>query len=123
MVEGRKLFEDYSNGIPVWCIIRRFNKDTPSRYNKKVDVFIENTQKLIPEYLVDYDLLVEKAKTYNLELHETEMFSETFNKLKSLIPDDLSTRQHLDDDILALDKDEVQKKFSFLNRWVIFKKK
>ena len=123
MVEGRKLFEDYTKGIPVWCIIRRFNKDTPSKYNKKVDVFIENTQKLIPEYLVDYDLLVEKAKTYNLELHETEMFSETFDKLKSAIPDDLSARQHLDDDILALDKDEVQKKFSFLNRWVIFKKK
>lgn len=123
MVEGRKLLEDYSKGIPVWCLIRRYNKTATSKYNKKVDVFIENTQKLIPEYLVDYDLLVEKAKTYNLELLETEMFSETFNRLKIAIPDDLSARQHLDDDILALDKDEVQKQFSFLNRWVIFKKK
>jgi hypothetical protein len=123
MVEGRKLFEDYTNGVPVWCLIRRYNKDAPSKYNKKVDVFIENTQRLIPEYLVDYDLLVEKAKTYNLELSETEMFGDTFNKLKDTIPDDLASRQHLDDDILALDKDEVQKQFSFLNRWVIFKKK
>jgi len=123
MVEGRKLFEDYANGVPVWCLIRRYNKDALSKYNKKVDVFIENTQRLIPEYLVDYDLLVEKAKTYNLELSETEMFGDTFNKLKDTIPDDLASRQHLDDDILALDKDEVQKQFSFLNRWVIFKKK
>ena len=123
MVEGRKLFDDYANGVPVWCLIRRYNKDAPSKYNKKVDVFIENTQRLIPEYLVDYDLLVQKAKTYNLELLETEMFGDTFNKLKDAIPDDLASRQHLDDDILALDKDEVQKQFSFLNRWVIFKKK
>jgi hypothetical protein len=122
MVEGRKLFDDYANGVPVWCLIRRYNKDAPSKYNKKVDVFIENTQRLIPEYLVDYDLLVQKAKTYNLELFETEMFGDTFNKLKDAIPDDLASRQHLDDDILALDKDDVQKQFSFLNRWVIFKK-
>lgn len=122
MVEGRKLLDSYVNGIPVWCVIRRYNKDDTTKYSRKVDVFIENTQKLIPEYLVNYELLVEKAKTYGLELSETEMFSETFNKLKSSISDQIDARQHLDDDILELDKDPIQKQFSFLNRWVVFKK-
>lgn len=122
IAEGRKLISEHSKGVPVWCLIRRYNKNVESKYNKKVDVFIENTQKLIPEYLVNFDLLVEKAKSYNLELLETEMFGETFNKIKASIPDNLEARQHLHDDILELDKDPIQKQFSFLNRWVVFKK-
>jgi hypothetical protein len=124
IVEGKKnLYEtnDDKNTQPTWAIIRRYDNDYESMYNKKIDVFIESTNRFIPEYIVHFDFLVEKCKEFNLEIEETEMFGETFNKIKGEIPKDNITEK-LHKDIIALDKDEVQKKFSFLNRWCIFKK-
>jgi hypothetical protein len=91
-------------------------------YNKKIDVFIESTNKFIPEYVVSYELLIEKCKQHNLSLAESELFSETFNKIKQSIPDDDNVKDTLHKNVLELDKDAVQKQFSFLNRWCIFKK-
>jgi hypothetical protein len=125
MIEGRKLEADYDNtqGMPVWAIVRRFDKKHKTPYGKKIDVYIENTQKFIPEYLVSFKLLVEKAKEHGLELVETEMFEETFKKLKAKIPEAEEDYSHLDNDILELDKDVTQKRFSFLNQFAIFTKK
>jgi mRNA (guanine-N7-)-methyltransferase len=112
-----------TDNIPVWAIIRRYNNDDDDDYyNKKIDVFIENTQKLIPEYLVNFNFLIEKAKEFNLVLHETELFSESFNKIKSQIPIDENERTNIQEDVLKLDNDEVQKQFSFFNRWATFMK-
>ena len=86
-------------------------------------MYIENTQKLIPEFLVNYELLIEKAKLFNLELHETEMFGVSFNKMKESIPDNDETKKELQKHITLLDEDNIQKQFSFLNRWLILKKK
>jgi hypothetical protein len=121
MVEGRKNTNTI-NSVPIWAIIRRYEKDVIDKYNKKIDVFIESTNKFIPEYLVSYELLVEKCKDYNLEIVESELFSEYFNKLKNEIPDDDNDKESMDKIIMELDKDDVQKKFSFFNRWCIFKK-
>lgn len=121
MVEGRKNTNTI-NSVPIWAIIRRYDKDVIDKYNKKIDVFIESTNKFIPEYLVSYDLLIEKCKEYSLELVESELFSEYFNKLKSQIPEDDNDKESIDKIIIELDKDEVQKKFSFFNRWCVFKK-
>jgi len=129
MVEGRKIIdEDKKYNVPVWCIIRRYNKDLiedeedSTKYNKKVDVFLENTQKLIPEFLVNYDFLIKKAKEFGLNIKESEMFSESFNKIKETIPDDDTLKTHLHTDIIELDKDPIQKQFSFFNRWCVFEK-
>ena len=123
MIEGVKNTEiDIKNKVPIWAIIRRFNKDTKDKYNKKIDVFIESTSKFIPEYLVSYEELVEKCKTFNLELVESELFSEYFNKIKSEIPDDDAEKENIHKIVMELDKDPVQKKFSFFNRWCILKK-
>jgi len=123
MIEGVKNTEiDIKNRVPIWAIIRRFNKDAKNIYNKKIDVFIESTSKFIPEYLVSYEELVNKCKTFNLELVESELFSEYFNKIKSEIPDDDAEKENIHKIVMELDKDPVQKKFSFFNRWCIFKK-
>ena len=55
--------------VPMWAIIKRYTNEK-TNYNKKIDVFIEKTQKLISEFLVDFNFLVEKAKEFNLELEE-----------------------------------------------------
>jgi mRNA (guanine-N7-)-methyltransferase len=120
MIEGRKLMDDYSSGMPVWAIVRRYDSRVQSLYGKKIDVYIENTQKFIPEYLVSYKLLVDKARQHGMELVETEMFEETFRKLKEKIPESEEDYSHLDQDILKLDEDNIQKQFSFLNQWVVF---
>jgi hypothetical protein len=129
LIEGRKLNEDNTGGTqglqgtPVWAIVRRFDKKHKTPYGKKIDVYIENTQKFIPEYLVSFKLLLEKAQQHGLELVETEMFEETFKKLKENIPEIEEDYSHLDSDILKLDKDPTQKRFSFLNQYAVFTKK
>lgn len=126
LIEGKKLQNEYETGMPIWAIIRRFNKelkeDESNVYGKKIDVYIENTQKFIPEYLVSYATLCEKALQHNLKLVESEMFQETFNRIRSSVPDSEADYTHLHQDVLELDKDDVQKQFSFLNQWVVFKK-
>jgi hypothetical protein len=121
VIEGRKLNDKY----PVWAIIKRydvFDADPMNNFGKHVDVFLENTNKLIPEFLVSLDLLIEKAKLYGLELKETALFSEDFAALQAAMPKDVKKRSKLDADVAALVDDDVQKQFSFLNRWVVFEK-
>ncbi len=118
IVEGRRTLDD--TNVLVWAIVKRFTNE--DFYNKKIDVFIENTQRLIPEYLVNFDFLVKKAKEFGLVLEETELYSETFQKLKDKINPSEEKQNDLDKAILELDKQEIHKKFSFLNRWVSFKK-
>ena len=129
IIEGRKKFDEYS--VPVWAIIKQYK--TEKYYNKKIDVFIENTQKLITEFLVNFEFLVNKAKEFDLILEETELFSETYEKIKKdFTNNDLIKSKYnvvetwrIDDHKKALiefETNEISKAFSFLNRWVIFKK-
>jgi hypothetical protein len=121
IAEGRKL----NNVIPVWAIIKRYQQfEENNYYGKPVDVFLENINKMIPEYLVHFPTLVAKAKNYNLEVEDTGMFGETFNTVLGGINRSLPQAKfgHLEKAILSLENDEIQKQFSFLNRWVIFKK-
>jgi len=107
--------------ILVWAILKRFINNN-SFYNKKIDVFLENTQKLIPEYLVNFDFLINKMKQFGLQLVETELFSQTFNSYLANINIKQNKLSAIDSSILELNKEDVQKKLSFFNRWAIFKK-
>jgi hypothetical protein len=132
MIEGRKNFEEYS--VPVWAIIKQYTNE--KYYNKKIDVFIENTQKLITEYLVDFEFLIKKANEFNLELVDTELFSETYEKIKLdfekentndvyKIKYNLYEAWRIDEhkkSLTEFETNDISKKFSFLNRWVVFKK-
>ena len=121
VAEGRKL----DGTIPVWAIIKRYENFIENHYyGKTVDVFLENINKMIPEYLVHFPTLVAKAKTFNLEVEATGMFGESFSTIlagidRSVPPYKLS---HVEKSVLALENDPIQTQFSFLNRWVIFKK-
>ena len=132
IIDGRKDFDDYS--VPVWAIIKQYKDE--KYYNKKIDVFIENTQKLITEFLVNLDFLIKKAKEFDLELEDTELFSETYEKIKKDFENDnkneiyrnkynLYESWRIDDhkkSLIEFEDNTISKSFSFLNRWVIFKK-
>jgi len=120
IVEGKKLYSEYKNGLPVWAIIGKYNTETTDPYGKQINVFIENTQKLIPEYLVSFETLIAKAKEHGLEILDTEMFSTTFEKLKNKNEENSPI---LSNAITEMDKDDVLKQFSFFNRWVVFQKR
>jgi hypothetical protein len=118
VAEGRKLNEE----IPVWAILRRYAEyGENTRYGSHVDVFLENTNRLIPEFLVHFPTLVSKAAEFGLELVETGMFSDTFARLKQQMQTNPKSRDRLSEDIMALDQDPIQTRFSFLNRWVVFR--
>ena len=104
--------------------------------NPEIDVFIENTQKLITEFLVDFEFLIKKAKEFNLELEDTELFSETYEKIKKDFEkennDDIYKSKYnlyeawrIEDhkkSLIEFETNDLSKTFSFLNRWVVFKK-
>lgn len=121
VVEGRKL----DDTIPVWAIIKKYDtyvEPDKEPFGKKVDVFLENTNRLIPEFLVNLELLTTYAASHGLELQQSALFSETFADLLAKVPANPSERTELDQNILILNEDDVQKRFSFVNRWVVFKK-
>jgi SAM-dependent methyltransferase len=119
VAEGKKL----DNQVTVWAIIKRYGAiPTEQSFGRLVDVYLENTNRLIPEFLVSMNTLIEYASSHGLELADTALFSQTFADLRKKVPDNPHERTHLDNDVLALDDDPVQKQFSFLNRWVVFRK-
>ena len=88
-------------------------KEEKSRFGRLIDVYLENTNRLIPEYLVDFNLLQEYAERYGLELVHDGMFSDTYQAFRATNPDAFP----------GFDKDPVQQQFSFLNRWAVFRRK
>jgi hypothetical protein len=108
----------------VWVIHKNYNTFTSKDpYAKYIDVYLENTNKLIPEYLVHFDELIKKAREFKLELYDSSSFEDTFKNLYDKIDkNDSSRNKSMDVDIKALNDDEVQKQFSFLNTWAIFRK-
>ena len=65
---GRAIGKDPVSNATVWAIIQDYNKHQKSIYNRKINVFIENTGKLIPENLVDLNVLISKLSLYNIKL-------------------------------------------------------
>lgn len=108
----------------VWCIQKQYKSFNKANvFGRMIDVFLENTNHFIPEYLVHFDVLKEKAKEYHLEIVEDGFFSDTFQMLKEkMVNNDPRRNQFLDQAIRSLDQDPEQTRFSFLNRWAIFRK-
>ena len=99
-------------------------KADDSVYNKQINVFLETTSKLIPEYLVSYKFLIEKCKEFGLNIKESEMFSDTFKRYKSNMDELEEKNENLFKSIKELDMDVNKdlKRFSSFNRWCIFEK-
>jgi SAM-dependent methyltransferase len=117
VAEGRK--ED----VVVWAIRKQYDTyQDGQRFGKQVDIYLEMTHKVIPEYLVHFETFVDVAKSMGLRLVESELFSRTYNNLYEQISPDVQKRSRLDEDILALAQEDVQRRFSFINRWYVFEK-
>ena len=120
VVQGKKEMDGQS--VLIWAIIKRYDDNHTSYYNRKVDVFIENTKRLITEYLVDFNFLKQKALEFNLEIQDSELYKDTFAKFLDKVPKEEEKQTSFDKIILNLNNEDIQKKFSFINRWASFKK-
>jgi hypothetical protein len=122
--EGKML----NGAVTTWAIIKRYNtfakqivNSPPDAlptdiYGKQVDIYLENTGRLITEFLVHMPTLISKMRALGMELVESQLFSHDFYEILR----QGSGKAY--NDVREMDNDEVQKQFSFLNRWVVFKK-
>ena len=127
--DGKAIGKDPVSNATIWAIIRNpeYNINTSAVYNQKIDVFIENTGRLISENLVDLKTLKIKLSRFNIQFVESQTFEESFKTRKDEINDipvKKRTNQQIKDKttIDTLNEDENLKRFSFLNRWCIFQK-
>ena len=125
----------------VWAITQRYDAFTPDdAFGKVIEVYLENTRREIPEFLVHREVLEREAANVGLTWTEDGMFGDTFEQLYDAIPANVTRDwdaraargQSLDAyvpkanrlhyDLWHLKHDDVQRTFSFLNRWVVFTK-
>jgi hypothetical protein len=119
IVGSTKLIE---GDLPMWAIIKDYNDNNESKLGQQINVFIENTGRFFPEYLVDYNFFIQRAKDHQLELVESKMFKDSyendFNQSKNK-----GHKVHKDCKDILREFDNISlQEFSFFNRWVVLKK-
>ena len=110
-----KGIDEDSNAV-IWAIISKYNMKSKMKYGKKIDVYLENTGKLIQENIVDFETLVNVCDEKGLKLSKTETFDITYNNYKNKN----NKNNHIFEE---MEKNKILKTFSFLNRWCIFETK
>ena len=134
------MLKGLKNDKVLWQIEKKYDtfKDDSIGYKnigKKVDVYVETINKIIPEYLVDFDLLERCLRKYGILLVDIKKESDikfpirsptgSFEMLwksnqmvnKSSIPNGEKKVFKSINEMIP-----VVKEYSFLNRWFIFKK-
>lgn len=122
--KGGKLFGQDENGRVIWSITRSYDADELPKddegFGKAIDVEFISIGSKQTEWLVPFDLLVKKMKLIGLDLmtpeeckavglqESTNMFSKSWTMAK-----DSGRLYEMSDDV---------KRYSFFNRWFIFKR-
>ena len=127
------------DGNIVWKLQKRYEGEldkegSESNMGKQIDVYLETINKIIPEHLVDFELLVKKLSERGIvplskkQVGEfgTSSSSETFDKTFSSY-DWMSLSSSKDPKVshnakLASSMSSQARSYSFLNRWFVFVK-
>ena len=126
------------NNKVLWQIVKKYdgyevNSTKSENLGKQIDVYVETINKIIPEYLVDFDLLQRKLKDFNIELVNvqeettikihTSQSSGSFETLwNNMITENKKGYKHWAVTNTIDNMTDVIKEYSFMNRWFIFKK-
>jgi hypothetical protein len=109
------LKEGNFNDNILWMIQKKYNNNFQKKTGQSINVYLESINVVHEEYLVNFDLLIEKLEEKGFKQLSTNDLKK-FN-LKSSIGN--FEELHGDDEYPMID---VLKDFSFLNKWFIFKK-
>lgn len=109
------------NDKVIWQLEKKYdyfltNNKFDENLGKQIDVYFETINKVIPEYLVDFELLKRKLGEYNIRVKETGSFKELYDQL--LVSGNKNWAA-----VSAIEgmTDEL-KRYSFMNRWFVFEK-
>jgi hypothetical protein len=125
----------YNNEKKVWSLTKDYDavsfEDNISSLGYKISVYQESINQTIPEYLVNFDFLVETMSNYGFRLLPRDdakkigipegsgMFVEMYNKMM----DDIRRNPKLEKEYgMAPLMTDYEKRISFLNRYFIFQK-
>jgi hypothetical protein len=106
------------NNNVLWMIRKKYT-DTDSKLGRKIDVYVESINKVTEEYIVYFDVLIEKLKEFDIRpLNETEQkelgLTSSYGSFDSIY--------NANEKNLKEPMDDTMKEYSFLNNWFIFKK-
>uniref|UniRef100_A0A6C0KYG7 mRNA (guanine-N(7))-methyltransferase n=1 Tax=viral metagenome TaxID=1070528 RepID=A0A6C0KYG7_9ZZZZ len=140
MLKGKSIGEsvqiyDEAAETKIWEIRKEYEYDTfdddVSSVGYKIDVYQESINKMIPEYLVNFDYLNRLMVNYGFELVEREeaqnlglpegsgLFSELFNSMLEEIKKIKFKKKEYGE---APNMNANERKISFLNRYFVYKK-
>jgi hypothetical protein len=127
--------EIVDQGTKIWEIRKQYTgmilEDDVSSLGYQIDVFQESINKMIPEFLVNYNYLNRVMENYGFRLISREeaqamglpegsgLFSELYSYMSEEIKQNRSKRYDYGD---AFKMTAYEKKISFLNRYFIYKK-
>jgi len=137
-LKKKSLGEDisiYEDGKKIWQIIKEYNnsvmEDTESCLSYKISVYQESINKVIPEYLVNFDYLNRIMEDYGFVLLPRDeakkiglpegsgMFVELFNQMVNEIKKNPIKENEYGE---AFKMRHYEKEISFLNRYFVYKK-
>jgi hypothetical protein len=135
MLKNNENVEIFDNGVKIWEVKKQYNKtvfeDNSSSLGYKIDVFQESINKMISEYLVNYDYLNRVMEDFGFKLITREeaqtlglpegsgLFSELFMNMQEEIKRNKFKEKEYGS---ALKMNSFEKKISFLNRYFVYKK-
>ena len=130
--DGVSIYED---NVKLWEIKKRYSlnsfEDDSTCLGYTIDVFQESINQPISEFLVNYDYLNRVMEDFGLQVVSRDeanelglpdgsgLFSDLFTSLKD---SSSKHRKEYDQYKDALNMNEYEKKISFLNRYVVYKK-
>ena len=124
-LKNTKLIKGEQDGKLAWSIEKNYdvysNNKPLENIGKKIKVYIQTINQLLDEYLVDYELLKYKLGQFNIrpvedkDLEELKLKSSS-GSFKDIYDEFKSNKKN------KIDMNDLQKEFSFLNRFFIFKK-
>jgi len=144
-IDGHKLknklstikFGDSINGEKydkvLWNIKKMYKNNNTIKFGDSIDVYMESIGRIFKEYIVDFDVLVNKFAAYGIELlnedeqkvlgleNSYETFDKAFNRLSALTPKDQNYNAYYLDSIKTMSPEEQE--YSFLNMWFMFIKR
>ena len=125
----------YENGKKIWQVVKEYDnnfmEDNESSVGYKISVYQESINKLIPEYLVNFDYLNRIMEDYGFVLLSREdakkiglpegsgMFVELYNTMVQEVKRNPLKENEYGE---ALKMHPYEKEISFLNRYFVYKK-
>jgi hypothetical protein len=129
VAERGQVVRKYDNDNVIWAMVKRYASFESGRdaLGKKIDVYLENINQMIPEYLVDFEYLKQVAAAKGLVVEASQLFEETHQaRLQEVLGHQQRYRGGGSSARLILDmnapNNNIQRELSYMNRWVIFRK-